>query len=79
MEPCAEVYCQDAKGVSGREIAWAGPGVREESRRPGDCWVRGTAKDLDDGAWDLGKGVLLRGETVLSLLFLVGSLRHPPP
>lgn len=79
MEPCAEVYCQDTKGVSGREIAWAGPGVREEGRRPGDCWVRGIAKDLGDEAWSLGKGVLLREEIVLSLLFLVGPLRHPPP
>lgn len=29
MELIAEVCCQDAKWASDREIAWAGPGVRE--------------------------------------------------
>lgn len=41
MEPIAEVCCQDAKWASDREIAMAGPGVREGVRSPSSCWVRG--------------------------------------
>lgn len=49
MEPIAEVCCHDVKWASGRDMAWAGPEVREGGRSPGSCWVRGAVKDLGVG------------------------------
>lgn len=78
MEPIAEVCCQDAKWASDREIAMAGPGVREGVRSPSSCWVRGAVKGLGDGAWGLSRGSSVEGRDCLGLPPFPGGAPQTP-
>lgn len=74
MEPIAEVCCQDATWASGREMAWAGPGVREGGRSPG----RGAVKDLGEGVWGLRQRSSVEGRDCLVLPTFPGGAPQTP-